>query len=191
LAADTIKDYTQTVMLPGDSSYEAIAAGMNSLLEQGRRDLTREGFSLTDIHLHPALDMRYRGQSYELSIPFEQDFIGRFHEAHQHYYGYARHGAEIEIVNLRLQAVGSVPSPKLAEQPERSPACAAAIIDTRPVVFPSGALNTPLYRGESLACGNQIEGPAIIVRSDTTILLNEQDQARIDHFGNLVIEIHV
>ena len=190
LAADTIKDYTQTVMLPGNSPYKALAARVDILLKQGQRDLTREGFSSNDIQLHPALDMRYRGQSYELSIPFEQDFIIRFHEAHQYHYGYARHGTEIEIVNLRLQAVGSVPSPKLAEQPRGSPACAAAIIDTRPVNFPSGALDTPLYRGESLACGNQIEGPAIIVRSDTTILLSEQDQARIDCFGNLVIKIH-
>lgn len=191
LTANTVKDYTQTVMLAEDSPYEAIAARMDILLEQGRRDLTREGFSSKAMLLRPMLAMRYRGQSYELSVPFEQDFIAQFHAAHQHHYGYARPGAKIEIVNLRLQAVGQVTTPKLAEQPERSPACHAAILSTRPVIFPQGTLDTPLYRGDALMHGHRLEGPAVIVRGDTTILLSEGDRAAIDRFGNLVISISI
>jgi N-methylhydantoinase A/oxoprolinase/acetone carboxylase beta subunit len=57
------------------------------------------------------------------------------------------------------------------------------------VLFSSGSLATPLLRGEALLPGNHIPGPAVIVRSDTTLLLGPQDQADVDSFGNVLIEV--
>ncbi len=189
LAADTVKDYTQTVMLPGDRPYAEIAHRLDPLLDRGRRDLNQEGFAPQEIHLFPALDMRYRGQSFELKIPFEPGFADCFHTEHERQYGYSRPDAKTEIVNLRLRAVGQVPAPKISDQPEGERDCRSAIIETRPVVYPQGALQTPIYHGDDLQFGHQLEGPAIIVRRDTTILIRETDRAEMDRFGNLLIKV--
>jgi N-methylhydantoinase A len=190
LAADTIKDYAQTVMISGRSTYPEIAVHMEKLLQQGKQDLAQEGYSPEEIELLPALDMRYQGQSYELTVPFRPDFLTKFHNAHQHSYGYKRLEAKIEIVNLRVQAVGRVPSPQLPELAKGNADCRDALIDRRPVIFPQGTIQTPLYHGEFLTHGAQLDGPAVIVRSDTTILIAPHDHVRVDKFGNLLITVN-
>ncbi|MFN8447574.1 MAG: hypothetical protein U0521_02975 [Anaerolineae bacterium] len=59
----------------------------------------------------PLLDARYRGQAYELTIPYTEDVPTAFHAAHDRLPGHALPGREIEQVNLRLQAVGAVDKP--------------------------------------------------------------------------------
>ncbi len=189
LAADVIKDYTQTVMLPGRSSSEEISDRLAPLAQKGRDDLHKEGILEENIILQRSLDMRYRGQSYELNLPFAEDFINDFHQAHRQTYGYDRPGGEIEIVNLRVRAVGQVPSPQIAPQAIQSADASAAQIDYRPVVFTDGTREIPFYRGEMLQPGNQITGPAIVVRDDTTILINQSDRASVDAYLNLRIKI--
>jgi N-methylhydantoinase A/oxoprolinase/acetone carboxylase beta subunit len=56
-------------------------------------------------------------------------------------------------------------------------------------VFEQQKLRTPLFRAEALESGNLIEGPALIVRADTTILVGPSDKLEVDAFGNLVIDI--
>jgi len=189
LAADVIKDYTQTVMLPGITSIEEIAARLEPLTEKGRQDLLNEGLDEENIIIQSSLDMRYRGQSYELSIPFGENFIADFHEAHRQSYGYDRPGGEIEIVNLRVRAVGQVPSPQIAPQPMGIAEASDAQIDIHPVTFAAGTQEIPFYRGEMLQPGNQITGPAIVVRDDTTILIGDQDKASVDPYLNLILDI--
>ena len=189
LAADVIKDYTQTVMLPGDSSMMEISDRFAKLVQKGRGDLLKEGIDEENIIIHSSLDMRYRGQSYELSIPFGENFIADFHEAHRQSYGYDHPGGEIEIVNLRVRAVGQVPSPQIAPQPMGIAEASDARIDIRPVTFAAGTQEIPFYRGEMLQPGNQITGPAIVVRDDTTILIGDQDKASVDPYLNLILDI--
>jgi N-methylhydantoinase A len=191
LAADVIKDYTQTVMLPGDSRRAKIENHFQPLFQNGEQDLLKEGINLKDIHLFPALDMRYRGQSYEISIPFQGDFLTAFHQAHEKTYGFQRLEAEIEIVNLRLRATGSVPSPNLLPQPMRNSNANGAFIDSRTVTFPTGDFEIPFYRAEKLQPGNQFSGPAVVVRNDTTILLGKGDSGSVDPYLNLRIDVQV
>ncbi|MBI3760348.1 MAG: hydantoinase/oxoprolinase family protein, partial [Chloroflexi bacterium] len=70
LAADVIKDYSQTVMLPGDTPLEALAARLSPLAERGMAEVMAEGVARDDIVVEQFLDIRYRGQSYELTVPF-------------------------------------------------------------------------------------------------------------------------
>jgi N-methylhydantoinase A len=133
--------------------------------------------------------MRYRGQSYELSVPFDNDPSAAFHELHQKTYGYSRPEAPLEIVNLRLKAIGQGSPPHL---PRLSPAPAdpsPAWLAQRQVYFAGGWQDTAVYAGEALLPGNAIQGPALVVRSDTTILLAAQDTAQVDSFGNLNIAV--
>ncbi|HBY09079.1 MAG TPA: 5-oxoprolinase, partial [Chloroflexi bacterium] len=71
-----------------------------------------------------------------------------------------------------------------------NPDPSVALIEHHPVVLASNQkIVIPFYRGESLIPGNQIAGPAIIMRDDTTILIGLQDQARVDPYHNLHIRI--
>ena len=189
LAADVIKDYTQTVMLAGDCPIEEIISRFGPLMENGNDDLRNEGIAKENIVLQQSLDMRYRGQSYELNIPWEENFVAAFHNAHRQSYGYNRPGGEIEIVNLRVQAVGQVPSPQIQRHPQGTSNPARALIEHRPVIFTDGTREIPFYRGEMLQPGNQLLGPVIVVRDDTTILIGQGDSATVDPYLNLNIKI--
>jgi len=189
LAAEVVKDYTQTVMLPGDTPVTELAVRLESLARRGREALRAEGVAEADIRLEPFLDMRYRGQSYELIVPFGESVYADFHAQHEHQYGYANRDGMVELVNLRLRAVGRVTPPPLLEQASGEQDPAAAWMESRQVVFADGLRSTPLYRAERLQPGNRIEGPAVVVRSDTTILVCPGDMATVDGYGNLVIEV--
>jgi N-methylhydantoinase A len=189
LAADVVKDYTQTVMLPGDTSYSEIRQRIAPMLERGRQEIQAEGFADQSIVIDDYLDMRYRGQSYELTISFTEDFVDQFHQEHQRTYGYQRPQANLEIVNLRVRASGVVEPPQITSQSLESSDPSHARFDTRPVIYPSGRLATSFYRGESLKAGNTLYGPAIVVRDDTTILIPSQAQATVDAYLNLIIQV--
>ena len=133
--------------------------------------------------------MRYRGQSYELPVPFNDEFLDSFHAAHQLTYGYARRGAPVEIVNVRVRGTGMIAPPPLIELPSGGPDPHVAILGLRQVTLQSGRSDVPLYRGELLKPGNKLSGPILVVRADTTILIDAQDAAEVDDFGNLVIQV--
>jgi N-methylhydantoinase A len=189
LAAEVVKDYTQTVMLPGTTPAEELTTRLEVLAERGRSDVQSEGVPLEDIRLEASLDMRYRGQSYELSVPFGEDIYGEFHHLHQVAYGYANPATPVEIVNLRLRAVGKGSPPPLAARPRGNADPQGAYLETRPVVFNIAPIQTPFYKGEALLPGNRLFGPAVVARDDTTVLLCPGDRAEVDGFGNLVIEV--
>ncbi len=189
LTADVIKDYTQTVMLPHQTPYPTIQAQIHPLVERGSAQIQAEGFQQNQIQIETFLDMRYQGQSFELTIPMTADFEKEFHQTHLQTYGYQRREAAIEIVNLRVRATGLVAAPQMKPAPTANAESQPAPIDTRTVIFPDGPREIGFYRAEHLKPGNQIEGPGVIVRNDTTILLQQNDLGRVDPFHNLIIEV--
>jgi N-methylhydantoinase A len=189
LAADVVKDYTQTVMLPDDAPPKEIEVALSPLVARALEDMRSEGLTHEQTRIEQLVDVRYRGQSYELTVPFDQDLRARFHQRHTQVYGYARPDAPLEFVNVRVRAIGEVPSPEIAAKPLGDAAPDAAFLGSKPVVFSGGEVTAPFYQGEALRPGNRIEGPAIIVRPDTTILVNPDDHAFIDSFENMVMTI--
>jgi N-methylhydantoinase A len=202
LAANIVKDYTLTVMLPGSTSVPDLAIRMDPLVERGRREILAEGVHPEQIRIERFLDMRYRGQSYELIVPFCDDVYEEFHHFHEQQYGYANRSASIEVVNLRVQAIGLTSPPPLlpirnatlsgkstTRSTKRYSDISRAILDKKKVIFPGGSFFTPLYQANELPSGCLIKGPAVVVRPDTTILLHQQDKGEIDLFGNLIIKV--
>ncbi len=171
LAANVVKDYSRTVMLPGDTPIEALQALYKPLLERGIGDLLSEGVREEDTILERQVDLRYRGQSYELSIPFGEDFISRFHSAHRQRYGYDRLEARVEIVNLRVKCTGLVSPPPPQVSLTRSKLDESAYIGHRQVYFASGWQSVGFYDLERLTPGMEIPGPAVIVCQDTMVLV--------------------
>ncbi|HEY44095.1 MAG TPA: hydantoinase/oxoprolinase family protein [Anaerolineae bacterium] len=190
LTADVIKDYVQTVMLAGATPIEELKQLMAPLVDQGLRELQREGVSKDRITLHRELDMRYEGQGYELAVPLTADFAQAFHASHRKIYGHSAPDSPIEIVNVRLRAIGSVPSPSFPRAPLGSDDAEEASLGRRPFVQMDGAMSPrPFYQGERLKPGHTFRGPAIVVYKDTTVYLPMGDRARVDEYFNLIIEI--
>jgi N-methylhydantoinase A len=189
LAADVIKDYTRTVMLPGSTSIPELTAHLKVLAEQGFREILLESVPADLISIQRFLDMRYRGQSYELIVPFSNSLYADFHLKHLQEYGYANSSASVEIVNLRVRAIGQTTPPPFMSRPFQGISPSAAYIETRSVIFTGEPIVTPIFQAELLVPGNQIVGPAVIVRSDTTILIGPPDHANVDGYGNLQIEV--
>jgi N-methylhydantoinase A len=193
LAADIIKDYSQTVMLPGTTSFADLQARFAPWIARGQREVLVEGAAAADIACGQSLDMRLQGQSYELSVPFTPVFLIEFHELHARAYGYSRPEMPVEIVTLRLRLTGRVQPPQLEPLPPSGEDPQQAFLGLRLLALASAGLpawqDVPFYQGERLLPGNRLRGPAVVVRSDTTLLLGPSDTAQVDRFGNLAVEV--
>ncbi|MBA2677075.1 MAG: hydantoinase/oxoprolinase family protein, partial [Ktedonobacteraceae bacterium] len=194
LIADTLKDYVRTIMVPVEESYDAVHAAMTELEEQGRNDLAREGISSEKIIIERYLDLRYIGQSYELTIPFEDDMghsTNDFHSTHDRRFGYSDPNERVQVVNVRLKARGLTTHPELEVQEVVRGAVAEPTM-TRNVTFEdvdsSMEHDVPVYERQSLRPGMMLVGPAIITQYDTTTVVPPTWSVQIDAIGNLVIE---
>jgi N-methylhydantoinase A len=194
LMSDIVKDYSRTVMLTGDDLLPAdMAECFRPLEQQAVSELEAEGVHPSCMTILRSLDMRYRGQSHEIQVPFNAHMIEGFHRLHEKTYGYCRHQAPVEIVNVRLRAVGKMQKPSLEQDAFDQRSCASeraeAVVDERPVVFAGRTVMTPVMERERLPCGRKIIGPAIIVEYSSTVVLPPACTGRVDAYGNLIITV--
>ncbi len=189
LLADVVKDYSQTVMLSGNTSMDRVSEELAPLLLRAQRDLSAEGLPAEALILEPFVDCRYRGQSFELMVPFRESLLEDFHHAHQLTFGYADPKAEVELVNVRVRAAGKTDRPSFQKRKIGPPEPTMAFLEKRDVVFSGDAAPVSFYKGDMLKPGNRIQGPAVILRQDTTILITAQDRAEMDGFSNLVLHV--
>jgi N-methylhydantoinase A len=162
-----------------------------------------EGAGQTDVVLARTADVRYFGQGYELEISVPGGKLGAeelrlvcasFGEAHRRQYGYVKEANEaIELVNLRVTAVGLLPKPRFHPQPD-SPVAAVnpdrACKGRRAVYFRGDFVDTPIFERSQLQVSDSVAGPAIIEQLDSTTVLPPGLQASVDPYSNLVIRAH-
>lgn len=194
LFADVVKDYSQTVLWTfqdaAEGNGEKLNAGFATLLARAENEMQTEGFAKHQLKIECSLDMRYEGQSYELNIPYlETDFIEKFHVAHEQRFSYARREAVVEVVNLRLTAIGETEKPAIPHEPLTEPKVSPdARGATKPVVFEGKSCSTDFYRREALRSGNEIEGPAIITEFSATTVVPPNFRATVDAYRNLILQ---
>jgi N-methylhydantoinase A len=134
--------------------------------------------------------MRYEGQSYEIIVPFNDDFIEGFHGLHEKQYGYRNQDKTVEIVNLRLRARGVPDKPRFEKSQLSSKKLAAeALLGQKEVVFDFKPAKTQIINREKLVSGNRISGPAVLVEYSSTIVVPPFAEASVDEYGNLIMEI--
>jgi N-methylhydantoinase A len=192
LVADPTRDFVQTVMLSGETRSAELAGQFSALEAEGRRILEAEGVPTELVEIVRELDLRYRGQSYELTVPLSDEFRAEFDRAHHQAYGYSDTALPLEIVNLRLRASGQLDKPQLVEEALSPADPAAAFLGGRQIhlggVEPvRGQVST--FDAAALRPGNRVTGPALVVYPDTTILLPSGDRALMDGYRNLIIEV--
>ena len=133
------------------------------------------------------IDLRYVGQSFELTIPAGDDLLERFHAEHDRTYGFSAPEEPVEVVSLRLTSVGTIAKP-----PPR-PLEAGGKVEPkehRPVYFAEsdGYVDCPIYDRYALPAAATLTGPAIVEEFDSTTVVHPGYVALVDEAGNLLIE---
>jgi N-methylhydantoinase A len=184
LLADTVREYSRTVMQPMGTQFEAYFAELEAA---GAEDFRREGL---DGVSYRSVDLRYRGQGYELNVPFAPEMESEFHTQHQKRYGFAAPSRPIEVVNVRVRMVSPADPFAQSREPLRNGDGKQALVGTRPVFFGGLFVETRVYDRDLLMPGDRIEGPAIVTEYSSATILPPRDVLTVDELRNLVIEVH-
>jgi N-methylhydantoinase A len=196
LSADVRHDYVKThITSAAEADHKQVEGLFVEMEAQATDQLNREGFSREAIILKRKVDMRYLRQAYELTIPSTEapfspnavpQLVQAFHDMHQRAYGYAREDEPVEIVNLRLVALGKLPGLKLQAR-ESSDDAQPKPFENRTVYFRGQPLKTSIYHRETLEPGQVMPGPAIVEQLDSTVVVTPTFAAECDPYGNLII----
>ncbi len=192
LVAAPTKDYSRAVMAQGDETTWEVEEWLRPLRARALAEMSAEGFATHQLTLYASLDMRYKGQSHELTILLGTSHVSlanQFHQAHAARYGYARPKAEVEVVTARLTAVAPNAPPPLTAQPWQSADPSAALLGEKRVWFGQRPLPTRLYARAKLQPGNHLVGPAIIFQYDTTCVIPPEWETAVDAYGNLLCHL--
>jgi len=188
LLADSRKDYSQSLLMPAESASSKIRSALSVLHRTGKKEMQSEGFASGAIHHFDAVDLRYRGQSFELRVSLNSsygDFVDRFHKAHDRRFGYSSPDKPVEVVNVRTSFIGRSQKPQFTPEPRvRGTA--------KPVEMASCWMHgrkqkVAVYDRSLLGHSHVIHGPAIIGEYSSTTLVPSDSICKVDAYLNLVL----
>ena len=186
LMADVTKDYSASVLKPADAvSAAELDRHLARLVDRARGDLQTEGFDPRQHHIVRSIDVRYVGQSYELTVPHGPGFRRAFDRLHERRYGYADPSRPTEVVHVRVVASGLTARPALPfRRPSRSFRPKPA--QTRTGRFAGRAVAVAHHRWDDLEPGAAGSGPAVITSGEATGVVPPGFRFRIDGYGNVI-----
>jgi N-methylhydantoinase A len=195
IMSDVKHDYIRSRMTPiselKSSEVEAVFAQLEA---QARDDLQRDGFADKGIHIGRALDMRYAGQGYEITLACTADEIGalaemrkKFDLEHKSQFGHSASEEPVEVVSYRVRGVGLVPAVSMPKFAPQGGKLADALRETRPVRFDGKIICCTVYQREKLDVGLTLRGPAILDQFDCTTVICAGQAARVDEWKNLIV----
>ncbi len=194
LMADSIKDYSRSILeTVENTTRNEINKHIHELGHRSIQDMKNEGFRRENIKISPFLDLRYFGQSYEITLPYSRgndlkSIVSDFHEAHERLYSYQHPGRPVEIVNIRLKAIGITKKIRLKKLRKRQATPSAKAIMKKQMLYYRGKeYQTWVYIREFLERGNRISGPAVVVDLESTTFLPPLYSLEVDGLGNLVM----
>jgi N-methylhydantoinase A len=199
LETEIRKDTSRAYFTPLASLDHAdLAATLQELENEGSASLEAEGIGRDTGRVEHALDMRYVGQEYTLTIPvtgaqepneedFDPNLSARFHTAHDLRFGHSNPGAPAEIVVVRSTALGDLgrvdPTAQDGAETTEFPT------EEREVVFGREARPTAIVIRDDLPPGATLEGPAVVEETTATTVVPPGATLRVDSFGTLVISV--
>lgn len=199
LSSDLKHEYATTLIRQlGELDPKEAEKIYRKLEVQGSAALTREGITDAQKTFTRQIDMRYVGQSYELTVQMPDCIVSpdsldtvvtSFHKEHERAYGHSATSEPVEVVTLRSIAVGNIARPNLRTPHREESDSKEACPSLRPVYFSEigDFVDCPIYDRYLLKSGETIEGPGIIEEMDSTTVLHPGWMAKIDSFGNLLL----
>lgn len=191
LVADLRGDFIRTVFTELNLPALAVLQGhFREMSQEGQAWLVAQGHDAA-VDLRLSADMRYAGQSFEIEVALtpgslhdKAQIAEAFHRAHREIYDFHDPDGCIEVVNLRLSAIGSGPKPDLTEPAQHQAG------SVRPVpVHIGGWRQVPLHQRANLSAGEVFDGPAIVAQEDTTFVVPEGAKARVDAQLNIHLDL--
>jgi N-methylhydantoinase A len=201
LTSDVVKDYSRTVLwrVSGKLPSEKLNREFAALEKSAAKDFRQDKWQGRP-HYNRSVDVRYRGQGYELNIAFSKNLLRDFQQEHHRRYGYAHPAREVELVTLRLRAVlksklEATPAPVEKKAPGGTAAfgrpsrakLAAVPSLTAQVQFDGKKLETRIYSREDLQPARKYSGPAILTEYGATTVIPPGTRFHLDRAANLVI----
>jgi len=187
LIAEVKFDVSRTFLARLDAADSNTVAGLFAGMESEAAAVVREATGDAPAALRREVDLRYVGQGYELTVPYEGAAAARqaFEELYTRRYGMASPGEPVEATTWRLTAVGRqapVDLPRFEPGPLPEPA-------RRRAWFPEseGWTATAVYRRDTLPAGARLQGPAIVEERESTTVLPPGMEAEVDTYGNLLV----
>jgi N-methylhydantoinase A/oxoprolinase/acetone carboxylase beta subunit len=186
LLADVTKDYSISVLRQSDAvTVPELERRFKPLVVEAQRALRAEGFGRSRQIIERLIDVRYVGQSYEITVPFSRQYRREFDRQHGRLYGYSNPARLTEIVNLRLKASGVTDKPAIPRRSLRT--LRARPSSERQTRFNGRMLRTAFYRWEDLVPGAHASGPSVVTGGEATAVVPPAFGFRVDGFGNLII----
>jgi N-methylhydantoinase A len=189
LASDVVKDYSRTILwrISRDVPLTKLNQEFDVMEKAASNDFRVESWEGKP-HYGRTVDLRYRGQGYELNIPLTKNLLKHFEEEHRRRYGYVHPNREVELVTLRLRAVSksthvrakALVGPRRAGLGRLSP-------PKVPVQFSSKKQKTKIYSREDLTPAAIYAGPAIVTEYSATTVIPPKARFHLDKAGNLII----
>ena len=204
VSSDVIYHYGRSERLAVPAELSRVREIFSGLVARAEASLGAAGFKASEMQITRSLDMRYRQQVHELSIPLapgtgelgEEDLAAlyqRFDEFYELTYGAGAGYREAgqEIMAFRVVAIGALNKPKLRKYPLQKNRPALAQKSERPVYFEEFGdfAPTKIYDYQRLQPGSEVIGPAIIETPITTIVVNPQNRATVDEYFNVRMDL--
>ncbi|HVB89388.1 MAG TPA: hydantoinase/oxoprolinase family protein [Beijerinckiaceae bacterium] len=198
LMSDVKHDYVRSRLVDlSRTSEQEVNASFADLGEQARRDLLDEGFSSEQIEIDHALDLRYAGQGYEMTLPYSFPLQAgelaalrrQFDERHQSSFGHMASGEAVEIVSWRVRGVGRTPPVTTPTYQPCGLRLEDAVRETRSARFHGRMYECKVYQRERLDVGTSFPGPAIVDQLDCTSVIAPGQVASVDVYKNLIIDL--
>ena len=177
LTADIFHDYSHAMVKNAvDVDSGEIEDAYQEMENEGRSTLLDEGVESNAISYQRYLDLRYEGQSYELTVNADsikrngfKEVLHAFHRKHYDIYGYSSPGDPVELVNIRLRTIGVIPEPSLSHGVNRE----TQQKGSRDVFYEDEDkwLETPIYDRREIGVGSTLVGPAVIEQYDATTVV--------------------
>ncbi len=196
LASNLKTEFSRTCLeRPPHYDLDRIAATYAALEAEAIAWLDAEGVPPEARRLARQASLRYRHQGFELVVPWPAGWvnakslqlaISAFHRHHERIYTFAQEDTPVEIVTLRVDAIGVFAQPQPLELPPGGDP-RAAIVGHQPMALTGGRVNAPIYDRARLGTGDRIAAPAIVTQLDATTLLLPGQTAEVHRFGSLVI----
>lgn len=182
LMADTFRDYSLTRFLDERKDAVRRLGGYFKELEQRAKTDLSGG----KLKFERYLDMRYKRQAHEITVPFTKNFIRVFHREHKKLFGYMKPENETEVVTLRLRAVSKK---KKLVRPELEAKKRKVSSIKSPLVLDGKEVSAKIYMRDEFYPGFKFGGPAIVLEKTATLFITHEYKCEVDRWGNIRAEI--
>jgi len=196
LVSDISRDFVVTQLMKVDlDSWTSLTASAEKMVAAGQDWLDAENVGDGSRRFVVSFDSRYVGQNHDIPIILGatgaesmEQFLEKFHQTHKRQYGYAIREKIVQVVNIRVKAVGLIPRNQLPTPTEKGSGT-SFLKERREVYFgvEHGWVDTPVYRRKDLSTDSRIDGPTIIEEMSSTTVGLPHQICTIDPIGNLHI----